>query len=151
MAISTIKPNSLGGVPCFSAYANNAQSISSGVFTKLQINTELFDTTNNFDSTTNYRFQPTVAGYYLITGAWLASTSSGGVNSIVYKNGSAYQIAGAPFAAGGTSCPVVSVVFLNGSTDYVEFYVYQSQGSSYSTIASRPDLNYFQGTFVRGV
>jgi hypothetical protein len=44
-------------------------TITSNTFTKVQINTEEFDTNSNFDSTTNYRFTPTVAGYYQVNGS----------------------------------------------------------------------------------
>jgi len=53
-----------GNMPAFSAYANTNQTTSASyVATKVQINTKEFDTNNNFDATTNYRFTPTVAGY----------------------------------------------------------------------------------------
>lgn len=135
--------------PAFSAYANNTQSISNGTFTKLQINTELFDTNNNFDSTTNYRFTPTVAGYYQVSGAWYCSTASGQVISFVYKNGVGYQSASLQAYSSGDVTTVSSLVFLNGTTDYIEFYVYQGSGSAFTTLANRPDLNYFQAVMVR--
>jgi hypothetical protein len=138
-----------GTGPAFSAYANNAQSIANGTFTKLQVDTELFDTASCFDSTTNYRFTPNVAGYYQVTAAWYAATSSGSVYSTIYKNGSAYQSTGNTFVALGQILGVNSLVYLNGSTDYIEFYVFQSQGTSYTTIGARPDLYYFQAFLAR--
>ena len=47
--------------PAFSAYQSSAQTLSSNTVTKIQFQTEEFDTANCFDSTTNYRFTPNVA------------------------------------------------------------------------------------------
>ena len=54
--------------PCFSAYQSITQTLSNATLTKIQLQTEEFDTNSNFDSTTNYRFTPTVAGYYQVNG-----------------------------------------------------------------------------------
>lgn len=135
--------------PSFSAYPNNAQAVASSTWTKLQCNTEIFDTNNNFDSTTNYRFTPTVAGYYLINGSWYTSVSSNQVISGIYKNGSLYQMAACGATSQGVVIPVSSLVYLNGSTDYVELYAYQNSGGSFNTIGNRPDINYFQGFLAR--
>jgi len=56
-----------GGVmtPSFLAYrSGSTQSISSGAAVKVQLNSELYDTDNAFDNSTNYRFTPQVAGKY---------------------------------------------------------------------------------------
>ena len=55
-----------GGVntPAFLATLSADQSISNSTLTKVQFNTEVFDTNSNYDNATNYRFTPTVAGYY---------------------------------------------------------------------------------------
>ena len=114
--------------PSFSAYYTGAgQSFTGGTQTKAIINTEEWDTANCFDSTTNYRFTPNVAGYYHIIGELQFSTAAY-TNSIdFYKNGAIWKrgtlaTTQSPFA----SC----LVYLNGSTDYVEMYVYQYSGST---------------------
>lgn len=50
--------------PAFSAYQSSAQTLSSGTITKIEFQTEEFDTDNCFDNAINYRFTPNVAGYY---------------------------------------------------------------------------------------
>ena len=50
--------------PAFQAYLGSNQSLTSGVLTKANINTEVFDTDSMYDSSTNYRFTPTIAGKY---------------------------------------------------------------------------------------
>ena len=109
-----------GGVaPAFSAYQSTSQTGTSGVSTKVTLDTEVFDTNNNFASS---RFTPTVAGYYQINGkARINGTGlTDGLVSI-YKNGS--QLILGSYTASGLAFSVVStVVYLNGSTDYIELY-----------------------------
>jgi hypothetical protein len=117
-----------GTGPAFSAYRSGSnQNVSTGTWTKAQLNTEDFDTANCFDSVTNYRFTPTVAGYYQINGSITPDSSSAFGNGIfvaIYKNGSIYRV-GSSYntSASVVSTPSVSaVVYFNGSTDYVELY-----------------------------
>jgi hypothetical protein len=56
----------LSSTPAFEAYSTADQTISDDVYTKVQFDTERFDTDNCYDNTTNYRFTPTVAGKYFI-------------------------------------------------------------------------------------
>jgi hypothetical protein len=109
-----------GNMPAFSAYISATQSVTSGVDTKIAFNTEEFDTANCFDTST-YRFTPTVAGYYEFN---LSVSFNGSVitnNEIAfYKNGSYYK-RGAWNTAGQQISSSV-LIYLNGSTDYVEFY-----------------------------
>ena len=106
--------------PAFSAYQSSGQSISSSTYTKVSFQTEEFDTNNNFDSTTNYRFTPTISGYYQINAAILPSTTTTNTACSIYKNGTAYKTVVIP--ATNSSAVVSSVVYFNGSTDYVEIY-----------------------------
>jgi hypothetical protein len=115
--------------PAFSAYMANAsanQSATSGVFTKVKIDTEVFDTNSNFDSTTNYRFTPTVAGYYqLNSSVGMNATAASLYVAAFYKNGAifggAVQLQG--FAGSANQIFQCSqLMYLNGSTDYVELY-----------------------------
>jgi len=109
-----------GNMPAFSAYSNATQSISTNTWTKITINTEIFDTANAFDSTTNYRFTPQVAGYYQINGA-VAITSTNIAYAGIFKNGTEYARGGSATTAAYPSS-VCDIVYLNGSTDYVELY-----------------------------
>jgi hypothetical protein len=138
--------------PAFSAYANGNQSIANGTVTKLQLNTITFDTASCFDPTTNYRFTPNVAGYYQLNG--LVSFAAGSATQLavglLYKNGVSVKAGtSSPFFTtitnfAGLSC----LIYLNGSTDYVEFYGYQNSGSTWST-ASGPSNIYFEGFLAR--
>ena len=133
--------------PAFSAYASSATNTLNATFTKLVLNVEEFDTNNNFDSTTNYRFTPTIAGYYQINGM-----VSGGYTTLIvsiYKNGTEYKRGSQALGATLTSASVSSIVYFNGSTDYVELWWYQgSGGTQNSGIGSF--ATYFNGCLLRG-
>lgn len=137
--------------PAFRAYRNGTQTITSTTFTKVQLNAENFDTNNAFDSTTNYRFQPAQAGYYQINGAVNSAASSAATRllSFVYKNGAVYA-QGGDFnsipASGGTS-NVSTIVYLNGSTDYVELWTFIIAATA--AVGGGDVYTYMDGAFVR--
>jgi hypothetical protein len=123
--------------PAFSAFkvGSSNTGFSNSTATKVILDGETFDTANCFDSTTNYRFTPTVAGYYQIQGCvatnWLTSQFSFYSVSI-YKNGSEYvrsALNASATLANYPSLNVSSVIYFNGSTDYVELYVFSNGGT----------------------
>jgi hypothetical protein len=134
--------------PAFSAYASSNQSITSGVTTKVTLDTEEFDTNSNFSSS---RFTPTVAGYYQIN-AIVSTYSSGAVNSqiFVYKNGSAilWMLNVQQSNYYGTS-NVSGTVYMNGSTDYIELYGYVNSGTGSIFNNSFPYVCRLNGSLVR--
>jgi hypothetical protein len=126
----TILTTATAGVPvngpAFRAYLPSGQTVSAAVNTKVQLSVEVFDTAGAFDSTTNYRFTPQVAGYYqfnVTLGA--AGTGSLTYNWIqIYKNGTADSISiYGPYSGTSNYGNLSTLIYLNGSTDYVELYV----------------------------
>lgn len=148
-----------GNGPAFSAYASSNATISNATATKIIFNTEEFDTNTNYDNATNYRFTPTVAGYYQvnIAGRFEPTTvsSNGEVYISIYKNGSEYKRG---FNSYGTLTgqlansyimpQVNAIVYMNGSTDYIEGYFYQITGNSQNLVGNNA-LTYFQSVLVR--
>lgn len=142
--------NVAGNGPAFSAYQNSAQSVSNATFTKLQCSTIEFNQGSYYDGVTNYRFTPLIAGYYQISGEASLAASSGTQLITIYKNGSEFkrgQRMGS--TTGALSTSVSALISLNGTTDYVEMYVWQDSGSSTTLNAGSQALNYFQGVLVR--
>jgi hypothetical protein len=139
-----------GNMPAFSAYPSGTQNVTATTWTKVTLDTEEFDTNSNFASN---RFTPTVAGYYQISGAVLCTSTSvnpTGVGSAIYKNGSSYKAS--TLYTGTTligSATVSAIVYLNGSTDYVELYG-RVQGGAGDQFAGGIDQTYFTGSMVRG-
>ena len=136
--------------PAFSAVASGAQTLTAAAFNKISLQTEQFDTNNNFDNATNYRFLPTVAGYYLINANIYiqSNTTMTRVIGSIYKNGSTI---GRFFDNTGTfgTSPIYAsggaLIYFNGSTDYVELYAYVDGTGTISS--NTPNL--FQGFLAR--
>lgn len=122
----------LGNGPAFSAYLNSAQTLSSVTFTKLTLNAEEYDTASAFDSTTNYRFTPQVAGYYQFNAQMTIASSPTPQLIALYKNGSAY-IRLNNLTSNTESISGSWLVYLNGSTDYIEMFGYVTTGQGLST------------------
>jgi hypothetical protein len=134
--------------PAFSAYAGSATSLSSSVETKVLFDTEEYDTNSNFASS---RFTPTVAGYYQINAAVrLAAANTNTVYVQINKNGTSNKI-GTLIALSASYSPILSVssiIYLDGSTDYVEIYAFQNSGSAQNTSTSST-VTWFNGALIR--
>jgi hypothetical protein len=134
-----------GNMPAFGAYQSTLQSLPAATYTKINFQTEEFDTHNCFDSTTNYRFTPTVAGYYQLNATMsLAAASSEGYITF-RKNGSAFK-AGNDIGGSAYGVTISTIVSLNGSSDYVEVWGYS--GTALNTSASQVGT-YFNGCLLR--
>jgi hypothetical protein len=123
-----------GGVmtPSFLAYrSGSTQSISSGAAVKVQLNSELYDTDNAFDNSTNYRFTPQVAGKYFFHASSRYDTDSDfdTPELQIRKNGSQYSDVTYRNLYYEVM-HITGVADMNGSTDYLELFVYQNTGSS---------------------
>jgi hypothetical protein len=138
-----------GNMPAFSAFRSTSQSISAGTFVKVQFDSELFDTASAYDNTTNYRFTPQVAGYYQINANVNFASSSGQSITSIYKNGSRGVGGEGQFImtmSGGTGVPCSNLVFMNGSTDYLEIFAYSSTSN---TLNTGTNSTWFSGSLVR--
>ena len=138
-----------GNMPAFSAYSTALVSSPASTFTKITYDTEDFDTNSNFASS---RFTPTVAGYYQFnaTISYSANSAVGGGLVTFYKNGTRFL--DGPFSIlSATTTQFISgsgIIYLNGSTDYVEVYGYQTTVSAMN-IGSASSTNKFTGCLVR--
>jgi len=119
--------------PAFEAYLSGHFEVNHATSTKIQFDTERFDTDSCYDNSTNYRFTPTVAGKYLVyTNARLDGRADSNLNLIQYnfkKNGSIYTEAQAYFQTNYIRQITISrtaVIDMNGSSDYLETFLYMS-------------------------
>jgi len=134
--------------PAFSAYLGTNQNPTNATYTKVQINTESFDTASCFD-TTLYRFTPNVAGYYQVQAACrISSTSQSTYVWAIYKNGSNIAELNVATPASFDNRVIASLVSMNGTTDYLEFYCYCS-GASAQTFNAGAATTYFQAFLAR--
>jgi hypothetical protein len=135
--------------PAFFAHRTSTQSVTAGTTTKVQLNGELFDTHGCFDSTTNYRFTPTVAGYYQFNATLGIFGNNGSQSNVVLrKNGSDYcntlAVVGAGTAARITTS---TLAYMNGSTDYMEMFGVGQSGTV--EFIGGADSTQFSGVLVR--
>jgi len=125
-SIATI---AMTNTPAFQARNLNAFQFSDNTDTKVTGFTEDFDTDNNFASD---RFTPTTAGKYFvnITGSIQSTTNYDMYNGniSIYKNGSRLLKTSSQGHSSSKShrygLSLSLVVDMNGSSDYLEMYVY---------------------------
>ena len=134
--------------PAFSAYQTGNSNVNSATATKWTFNIENFDTASCYD-TTNSRFTPNVAGYYQVNALVGMDVTSGTTGlGWIYKNGSIWKRGNQVSLSSGnfnTYASIVScIVYLNGTTDYVEAYGYCA-GTSPSMNGDR----WFDAAFIR--
>jgi hypothetical protein len=126
---SDITSQAMNG-PAFEAYNNSGsnQGITSGSFTKAYFDATSYDTDSAFD-TSNYRFQPSVEGYYQINAQlYFGDAVFSETLTSIFKNGNRTKDGSAIFFssanATGSFIQASSLVYMNGSTDYIEIYAY---------------------------
>lgn len=145
-----------GTGPAFSAYksaSDGNQSITQNTNTKITYPTETFDTNNNYTSST---FTPTVAGYYQVNASIDIGANTNTLTRAqlsITKNGSGSAVATSAVSYSGftgSECgPQVStVVYCNGSTDYLEVYAYVSGTTPIVYYGTGPTT--FNACMVRG-
>jgi hypothetical protein len=137
----------IGGTntPAFHARMSTAQTISSNTLTKVNFNTEEFDTNSAYDSTTNYRFTVPSGknGKYFIYSTihgFMSDVPSAlqAVYVAVYKNGSQISYNGTdPRNNNGYHFSAYSHITLSlVATDYIEIYAYIIGTSGTHTITN---------------
>jgi len=142
-------------VPKFRVYLSANQTVTSGVLTKAHFDTRSFDVESLFDISTNYRFQPTVAGYYRVSWSIVDQTNTLNTlslaSSYLYKNGA--SISSGPYW--GNSSLTITVwissgselVYMNGSTDYLEI-IGIATGSGTISFGGGATGSYFCGELI---
>jgi hypothetical protein len=145
--------------PGFKAYQTTAQTTS--VFQSLYKFDTLdvtFDNTFYNNTETNkvvdsrtippYAFMPNIAGYYMIGATSRALVNDGENTIIIYKNGSAYANGTDTLISSGAnySSTVSTLVYLNGSTDFVQAYLFTEVGTT--TLPGGVSYSWFNGILL---
>ena len=139
--------------PAFMAYLSSIQTISDATFTKIQFDTEVLDTDNCYDNSTNYRFTPTTAGKYFVSAYTVALAGGNGDNlrhyQALYKNGSQAQLQNLDTRDGGgfriLNLNSTYIVDMNGTTDYLEIFAYfdSNSGSNINVTGGSTEHSFF--------
>jgi hypothetical protein len=123
----------------FAATAGGGFTAATAVNVLVPMTTEEFDVNGDFNNTGStvggipaYAFRPSVAGYYLITyGVQYNGPSYGSYFvGFLYKNGITLIESVNTGAVQYTWTYASRVVYLNGSSDYIQIYVNQGQGTT---------------------
>jgi hypothetical protein len=114
------------------------QAISTGAAVVVDMDTDGFDPSNISDLGNN-RFVPTLAGYYLVEGRvmWAAYYTGVEENTYICKNGSAITSFRHNTSVNGAyshTHTVMALIYLNGSTDYVDLEVSHDRGSDVNIV-----------------
>lgn len=126
-------------IPALRVVAGASTLVPTGTFTRILLDSEEFDTNNNF---ANNRFTPTVAGYYSVTGQviWGGTTPGNGLCAI-YKNGAAVShSAYVALLTAGLIQNTATLVYCNGSTDYIELWATQTSAGALNVLATNTNL-----------
>jgi len=150
----TLNNDALKMTPAFEAYNTTGGSLSDSVATKVAFDTEVLDTDGCYDNTTNYRFTPTTAGKYFV---YLSICMYGGAvdrivepNPAIWKNGSQYKSLRWGFDNNYiriATPTLVSIVDMNGSTDYVEGYAKLDITTGTGEVLGGSNLHTFFGAY----
>jgi len=155
-----LAPNVAGNGPAFSVYKNAAsQTVANTTNTKVVLDVERFDTSSCFNNTGStvdgipaYAFKPNVAGYYQFSACLYASASSALNYNYVqfFKNGSSQEASAiySPYSSISQIGSLSALIYLNGTTDYVELYD-QISGTGTLTIQNGSSFTFFSGFLAR--
>jgi len=148
------------GAPLFSAYAGSTTSLTNASPTQLIYNVKSYDTntcynntgstvTLNGISTPAYSFAPNVAGYYLITANHYVGFTGGSSNTAFefFKNGSLWSINNGVSGSSNTYFQSVTVVYCNGTSDYISAYLYWTGSGA---VTGSGQYYQFTGNWIRG-
>jgi len=139
--------NVAGNGPAFNAYSASGTAMTNGAYVKVTFDTERFDTNNNFASS---RFTPTVAGYYQINCnlVYLTTSTATQVVLALYKNGGVETYTNfINNLTNGESINLSYLTYMDGSTNYLEMYLYMAGTGTLSVQAGGQTT--FNGSLVR--
>ncbi len=132
----------------FQAKTAADQLFTSGHLTKVSL-TETFDQDGWFTSPSGHRYTPQIAGYYqFFANLWMSATGNiTAYEAYFYKNGvNTYLGAGTSGTLGsGKIVSITTVIYLNGTTDYVELFASMT-GTSPQILAAG---TYFSGSLLK--
>jgi len=140
-----VKPDKL----IFHVNIASSQSNITGVDV-VEFSNSVFDTSSDFDTITNYRYTPSVAGKYFFTSTinWASVASGDNLFLYIYKNGSpSAAIEMIADTASQQGMNISTILDMNGTTDYVDVRA-ENKGRDTSALAGPGSLLFFTGYMV---
>ena len=134
----------------FKAYTSANQSIPHNTLTKVLCGVTLYNEGNFWDTATS-KFTPNTSGYYQINASGrLSSNTNQYLQIFVRKNGNpllSQMLVIVGNGSGEIQVSICDVVYLNGTTDYLELYAYQYD---YTSTGARNLFSGASDTFISG-
>ncbi len=134
--------------PSFSAYKSAQQNGITGLV-KITWDSEEFDTNSNFDSTTNYRFQPTAAGKYLLTASihWNNAGANDDIILHLYEDGASIKYVAELADDTTPTMQITAIVNANGSSNYYELFT-ENVTRNTANLTGTITESYFMGSRI---
>lgn len=126
------------------AWRSNAHNVANNTWEEMSFDREDYDTDGVWAATST-QFLPSVPGYYLVTGsvAWTADGTGHRWIGVRKNDDEIFSIASTPGdAASVTHVETTHIVYLNGTTDYVELIIRQTSGGALDTESTGDDQTY---------
>ena len=134
----------------FRAKMNAGYNTSNNTQGVIVFQSEDFDLGSAYNNS-NGIFTPNIAGYYYIDASLQFSNALGNYNfrSSIFKNNSEYSLNNMwnDGSNGENHCRVSSIVYVNGSSDYITIKAWQNSGGNITINASNG--SYFSAFFLR--
>ena len=119
--------------PSFSAFLSSNQTISNETYTKVQFNTENYDTDNAYDNSSNYRFTiPSGKGgnYFISSNLRFQSFSGGEIRLVVRVNGVDKGYFSTDVASNIFTVTSANFIKNFSASDYIEIFAWQNSGGN---------------------
>lgn len=156
VSFSGVLPKANGGTgtatpPVAFYYQASAQTIATATTTVIAYDTSVYDTNSIWNSSTK-AFVPNVAGYYQVNMSCTLSGTSAGyqTGAGISKNGTLIDYNVAASSALGTTPVCSTIVYCNGTTDYVQGNVAHTAGSNLSTASGTTASTTISICYLRG-
>lgn len=134
-SLSGINPSKFPNPNKFSVTYSGTLAAASATSTKVPFATELYDTGNNYDNATNFRFTAPAAGFYHFD-ANVKSAAIGAARRgiiAIWKNGSFFADGDEDTATTGFFGLSLGIDMQLAATDYVEIFVFVDLGQNFTT------------------
>ena len=150
--VTSAKTSGVGGAntPAFLArLSSTTQSISDDTYTKIQFNTEVYDTASAYDNSSNYRFTVPSgqAGKYFIYSAVRMASSSATLTLNLRLNGSNAGFSSLKAVSGELQTVFLFFSKALSASDYIEIYLRQQSGGSLNASGDSNDQTTYFGAF----
>ena len=146
-------------LPAFFTKMGSDQSISDATWTKIEMDSEVWDSNSTYDPSTNYRWTPGVGGqYFIFAQLHMKSNANDELNDMnigIYKNGTRTWTYRHHFGTNYSNQASINISIIDtaNTTDYYEIYGFLNDTSGDGTVdnyESSANISFFGGYRIAG-